>query len=97
MSLQKSDEVGSCFCFMCTSVLFVSTSVNHMYFSEAEREHQIPLIWSCRWFRVAMWMLGMEPGPLRDQPVLLTDVPLPQPQEKSYIILRKLPVLTANF
>lgn len=42
----------------------------HLAPAEAEREHWIPWKWSSRWLWAVLWVLGIEPRSLQEQPVL---------------------------
>jgi hypothetical protein len=55
---------------MCMSVLPACMSVYHVH-----EDCQIPWDWSYRRLWAAVWVLGMNPGPLEKQPVLLITEP----------------------
>jgi hypothetical protein len=61
---------GECRCFVCTPWVCLMPS-------ESRRGHQTLQNWSYRWLW-AKWVLGMELGPLKKQPVLLTAEPSAQ-------------------
>ena len=45
------------------------------------RRHQVPWDWGYRQLSAVIWVLGIEPSPLKEQPVLLTTESSLQPQD----------------
>lgn len=48
----------------------------HTVHMEARRGPWIPWSWTYRWLWVTLWVLGIEPDPLEEQPLLVTTEPL---------------------
>lgn len=68
---------------MCISALSAGLSMYHVHAVPVtdRRRHQVPWGWGYRQLQAVMWVLGIEPSPLKEQLVLLTAESLLQSQD----------------
>ena len=66
-------------CFACIYVCVLCVCLLPV---KVRKGQWIPWGWIYRWLWAAMWMLGIKPSPLEEQPVLLTAEPSLQPWHK---------------